>query len=197
MSNIDDIRSKFYDDSDPFALDSTTGGGSSSSTTGVGPSRSSASGSSTAVATSSSRPAPYPNRTSRGRGKQRRGGDASSSTAWGSNDDTAVFDHGRDDNDNAGDGGAGGFDYGLGLRTQDIADVDMELGERAREGVMRREEEESDVQKLLRCWRNERHAPDILPTKDQLLGDILDSIRRQARSFFSFPFEGCLALDAC
>ncbi len=62
---------------------------------------------------------------------------------------------------------------------------------------MRREEEESDVQKLLRCWRNERHAPDILPTKDQLLGDILDSIRRQARSFFSFPFEGCLALDVC
>ena len=67
------------------------------------------------------------------------------------------------------------------MRTQDIADVDMELGARAREGVQAREEEETDVQKLLRAWTNERHAPDVLPTKDELLGSILDEIRRQVR----------------
>ena len=59
--------------------------------------------------------------------------------------------------------------------------MDMEIGARAREGVLQREEEENDVQKLLRAWRNERHAPDILPAQEGLLTGLLDHLRVQVR----------------
>lgn len=45
--------------------------------------------------------------------------------------------------------------------------------------VEEREARESDVKKLMRAWQNERHAPDILPAKDVLLGRVLDGLRRQ------------------
>ena len=42
-----------------------------------------------------------------------------------------------------------------------------------------RESEQNDVQRLMRAWQDERHAPDILPAQDELLGRVLDSIRQQ------------------
>ncbi|KAJ7048543.1 hypothetical protein C8F01DRAFT_1190004 [Mycena amicta] len=39
---------------------------------------------------------------------------------------------------------------------------------------------ETPLQQLTRHWMNERHAPDILPAQDVLLGSILDHIRRQS-----------------
>ena len=39
--------------------------------------------------------------------------------------------------------------------------------------------ESSDMQLLLRAWQNERHAPDILPMEEAVLGRVLDRIRRQ------------------
>jgi hypothetical protein len=45
---------------------------------------------------------------------------------------------------------------------------------------------ESEFQELIRHWMNERHAPDILASRDELLGRILDHIRRQVgKSQFS------------
>ena len=37
-------------------------------------------------------------------------------------------------------------------------------------------------QQLVRHWLNERHAPDILPVQAEVLGALLDHIRRQVRS---------------
>jgi hypothetical protein len=42
--------------------------------------------------------------------------------------------------------------------------------------------EETEMQQLIRHWMNERHAPDILPAQDVLLGNLLDRIRRQVSS---------------
>jgi GINS complex subunit 4 len=40
----------------------------------------------------------------------------------------------------------------------------------------------------VRHWLNERHAPDILPVQAEVLGALLDHIRRQVRQFyFSLP----------
>ncbi|KAI0077966.1 Sld5-domain-containing protein [Panus rudis PR-1116 ss-1] len=41
------------------------------------------------------------------------------------------------------------------------------------------EVEETPFQNLLRHWMNERHAPDILPAQEALLGRLLDHIRKQ------------------
>lgn len=41
------------------------------------------------------------------------------------------------------------------------------------------EEEETPLQKLIRHWMNERHAPDILPVAETVLAGLLDHIRRQ------------------
>ena len=41
--------------------------------------------------------------------------------------------------------------------------------------------EETPLQKLTRYWMNERHAPDILPAQDMLLGRLLDHIEKQVR----------------
>jgi hypothetical protein len=41
------------------------------------------------------------------------------------------------------------------------------------------EEPKTALQRLLRAWMNERHAPDILPAQDVLLSGLLDHIRRQ------------------
>jgi hypothetical protein len=38
---------------------------------------------------------------------------------------------------------------------------------------------ETPFQNLIRQWMNERHAPDILPTQDNLLSQLLDHIRKQ------------------
>ena len=39
--------------------------------------------------------------------------------------------------------------------------------------------QETDVQRLMRAWQNERHAPDILPMEEGALGRVLDAVRRQ------------------
>ncbi|CAL1702670.1 unnamed protein product [Somion occarium] len=39
--------------------------------------------------------------------------------------------------------------------------------------------EETPFQQLIRHWMNERHAPDILPAQEMLLGRLLDHIRKQ------------------
>jgi len=39
---------------------------------------------------------------------------------------------------------------------------------------------ETALQKLMRHWMNERHAPDILPAQEVLLGELLDHIRKQS-----------------
>ena len=39
--------------------------------------------------------------------------------------------------------------------------------------------EETPFQQLIRHWLNERHAPDILPGQELLLGRLLDHIRKQ------------------
>ncbi|KAI9058941.1 GINS complex Sld5 component [Trametes sanguinea] len=40
--------------------------------------------------------------------------------------------------------------------------------------------EETPFQQLIRHWMNERHAPDILPGQEMLLGRLLDHIRKQS-----------------
>jgi hypothetical protein len=45
---------------------------------------------------------------------------------------------------------------------------------------------ETLFQQLVRHWLNERHAPDILPVQAEVLGALLDHIRRQVRQFY-FP----------
>jgi len=44
---------------------------------------------------------------------------------------------------------------------------------------------ETLFQQLVRHWLNERHAPDILPVQAEVLGALLDHIRRQVRQFYS------------
>ncbi|KAF7301151.1 DNA replication complex GINS protein SLD5 [Mycena indigotica] len=41
---------------------------------------------------------------------------------------------------------------------------------------------QTPLQQLTRHWMNERHAPDILPAQDVLLGSILDHLRRQSET---------------
>lgn len=41
------------------------------------------------------------------------------------------------------------------------------------------EDEETPLQRLIRHWMNERHAPDILPVAENVLAGLLDHIRRQ------------------
>ncbi len=45
---------------------------------------------------------------------------------------------------------------------------------------------ETLFQQLVRHWLNERHAPDILPVQAEVLGSLLDHIRRQVRRLHSF-----------
>lgn len=42
--------------------------------------------------------------------------------------------------------------------------------------------EETAFQQLIRHWMNERHAPDVLPGQEMLLGRILDHVRKQVSS---------------
>ncbi|TFY80759.1 hypothetical protein EWM64_g3255 [Hericium alpestre] len=42
--------------------------------------------------------------------------------------------------------------------------------------------EESPLQQMIRYWMNERHAPDILPGQEEVLGRLLDHIRRQTET---------------
>jgi hypothetical protein len=46
--------------------------------------------------------------------------------------------------------------------------------------------QELPLQKLIRHWMNERHAPDILPVQAELLSGILDHVHKQVRSPSSF-----------
>ncbi len=49
---------------------------------------------------------------------------------------------------------------------------------------------ETLFQQLVRHWLNERHSPDILPVQADVLGALLDHIRRQVRYFcFSLTWE--------
>ena len=52
-----------------------------------------------------------------------------------------------------------------------------------------RESEQNDVQRLMRAWQDERHAPDILPAQDELLGRVLDSIRQQVCRLICWWFD--------
>ena len=55
--------------------------------------------------------------------------------------------------------------------------------------------EETTFQQFIRHWMNERHAPDILPSQEMLLGRILDHIRKQVRDFCClYPLEHFLTL---
>jgi GINS complex subunit 4 len=45
---------------------------------------------------------------------------------------------------------------------------------------------ETPLQKLMRHWMNERHAPDILPAQEVLLGELLDHIRKQVGIYRNF-----------
>ena len=49
---------------------------------------------------------------------------------------------------------------------------------------------ETLFQQLVRHWLNERHAPAILPVQAEVLGSLLDHIRRQVRRFFFSPCVG-------
>ncbi|KAI0065215.1 GINS complex Sld5 component [Artomyces pyxidatus] len=42
--------------------------------------------------------------------------------------------------------------------------------------------DESPLQQLIRHWMNERHSPDILPGQEDVLGGLLDHIRRQSNT---------------
>ena len=44
--------------------------------------------------------------------------------------------------------------------------------------------QETLLQQLVRHWLNERHAPDILPVQAEVLGALLDHIRRQVRQLY-------------
>ncbi|KAA1470796.1 GINS complex Sld5 component [Dentipellis sp. KUC8613] len=44
------------------------------------------------------------------------------------------------------------------------------------------DEEETQLQQLIRHWMNERHAPDILPIQGDVLGRLLDHILRQSQT---------------
>ena len=47
---------------------------------------------------------------------------------------------------------------------------------------------ETLFQQLVRHWLNERHAPDILPVQAEVLGALLDHIRRQVGAAPIFPY---------
>lgn len=57
--------------------------------------------------------------------------------------------------------------------------------------------EETQLQRLIRHWTNERHAPDLLPGQEDLLGSLLDHIRRQVRvpPFATRPRETAAHLE--
>jgi GINS complex subunit 4 len=99
------------------------------------------------------------------------GADASS-TLWGTGSGPSFIDRARgapDDND-----GDGGMDVDGGER--DAFDARFDEPYDRTQG--------SALQQLFRAWTNERHAPDILPAQDALLGGLLDHIRRQVRDSF-------------
>ena len=48
---------------------------------------------------------------------------------------------------------------------------------------------ETLFQQLVRHWFNERHAPDILPVQAEVLGGLLDHIRRQVRQNSTSPSQ--------
>ncbi|KAI8995238.1 GINS complex Sld5 component [Trametes punicea] len=64
-------------------------------------------------------------------------------------------------------------------------DEDFPLGDELRRGgrqavIPQELAEETPFQQLIRHWMNERHAPDILPGQETLLGRLLDHIRKQS-----------------
>ncbi|KAI0660298.1 GINS complex Sld5 component [Cubamyces menziesii] len=57
-----------------------------------------------------------------------------------------------------------------------------DFGRRSRPAILAQDlAEETPFQQLIRHWMNERHAPDILPGQEMLLGRLLDHIRKQSR----------------
>ena len=60
-------------------------------------------------------------------------------------------------------------------------DDDFPMGDNnLRQGLLPQDvAEETPFQQLVRHWMNERHAPDILPGQEMLLGRLLDHIRKQ------------------
>ncbi|PPQ68128.1 hypothetical protein CVT24_002954 [Panaeolus cyanescens] len=57
------------------------------------------------------------------------------------------------------------------------------MGEvRMAEPYFEEEREETPLEQLTRHWMNERHAPDILPAREELLSNLLDHLRRQSEA---------------
>lgn len=64
-------------------------------------------------------------------------------------------------------------------------DDDFPILEGGRPGILPQDlAEETPFQQLIRHWMNERHAPDILPGQEALLGRLLDHIRKQVSNEF-------------
>ncbi|KAI0665567.1 GINS complex Sld5 component [Trametes maxima] len=60
-------------------------------------------------------------------------------------------------------------------------DDDFSIGGDFRQAILPQDiAEETPFQQLIRHWMNERHAPDILPGQEMLLGRLLDHIRKQS-----------------
>lgn len=68
----------------------------------------------------------------------------------------------------------GGDDTGLSAREEAAREIEREEMDAVTGGGAG-----SDVQRLLRAWQAERHAPVILPAEGELLGRVLDAIRQQ------------------
>lgn len=49
--------------------------------------------------------------------------------------------------------------------------------------------EDTSFQQLIRHWMNERHAPDILPSQEVLLGRLLDHTRKQVSRSRPKPYS--------
>ncbi|KAI0643234.1 GINS complex Sld5 component [Trametes meyenii] len=67
-------------------------------------------------------------------------------------------------------------------RARDVPeDDDFPIGNDFRQAILPQDiAEETPFQQLIRHWMNERHAPDILPGQEMLLGRLLDHIRKQS-----------------
>ena len=174
--DLDALRKQFFSDDseDPFAF--AAEGSSSTAVASPGPSRARQ-----AQGARSSRAAPYPNRTGRTSGGRSFADDPLGGLGLGRPPavDALAMDiddvHGRDRN----------ADEVNTLDAREEAALEIEREEM--DGITGGGGGGSDVQKLLRAWQAERHAPTILPAEGELLGRVLDAIIQQVRSTLQFP----------
>jgi GINS complex subunit 4 len=62
-------------------------------------------------------------------------------------------------------------------------DDDLDTAARPTVPLIQPDEPETPLEQLMRHWTNERHSPDILPAQEELLGNLLDHLRRQVGLF--------------